>query len=166
MHTIVITGKRILGEKSKEIVDLLKKAYCDEMQIFHFFWYVGINMEGIGLVTYASSLKTRSMGELTHAELLSNRISELEDKAPSDPSEWETVSNIDSLDPIQRHTLRSALEKAFEFEGRAVQNYNNIAKRALEIKDFVTYNLATTILADGVKDEQHTEDILKGLELK
>ena len=69
-------------------------------------------MEGIGLVTYASSLKTRSMGELTHAELLSNRISELEDKAPSDPSEWETVSNIDSLDPIQRHTLRSALEKA------------------------------------------------------
>jgi hypothetical protein len=31
LHTIVITGKRILGEKSKEIVDLLKKAYCDEM---------------------------------------------------------------------------------------------------------------------------------------
>ena len=72
------------------------------------------------------------MGELTHAELLSNRISELEDKAPSDP----------------------------------VQNYNNIAKRALEINDFVTYNLATTILADEVKEEQHTEDILKGLEVK
>ena len=34
-------------------------------------------MEGIGLVTYASSLKTQSMGELTHAKLLSNRISEL-----------------------------------------------------------------------------------------
>jgi ferritin len=56
--------------------------------------------------------------------------------------------------------LRSAVEKAFEFEGRAVQNYNTIAKRALEINDFVTYNLATTILADEVKDEQHTEDIL------
>ena len=110
-------------------------------------------MEGIGLVTYASSLKTQSMSELTHAELLSNRISELEDKAPSDPSEWVTVSNIGSLDPIKHLTLRSALEKAFEFEGRAVQNYNNIAKRALEINDFVTYNLATTILADEVKDE-------------
>ena len=44
-------------------------------------------MEGIGLVTYASSLKTQSMGVLTHAELLSNRISELEDKAPNIPSE-------------------------------------------------------------------------------
>jgi len=59
------------------------------------------------------------------------------------------------------------LEKAFEFEGRTVQNYNNNkAKRALEINDFVTYNLATTILADEVKDEQHTEDILKDLEVK
>jgi ferritin-like protein len=112
------------------------------------------------------ALNIRSMGELTHAELLSNRISELEDKAPSDPSEWETVSNIDSLDPIQRHTLRSALENAFEFEGRAVQNDNNIAKRTLEINDFVTYNLVTTILAEEANDEQHTEDILKGLELK
>ena len=160
------TEKKILGEKSKEIVDLLKKAYCDEMQIFHFFWYVGINMEGIGLVTYASSLKTQAIGELNHGEMLSNRISELEDKAPSDPSEWQRLSNIGTLDPMKHLTLRSALEKALEFEGKAVQNYNNIAKRALELSDFVTYNLATTILADEVKDEQHTEDVLKGLEVK
>ena len=166
LNRMARTEKRILGEKSKEIVDLLKKAYCDEMQIFHFFWYVGINMEGIGLVTYATSLKTQATGELTHGELLSNRISELEDKAPSNPPEWGTMSNIGSLDPLKHLTLRSALDKALEFEGKAVQNYNNIAKRALELSDFVTYNLATTILADEVKDEQHTEDVLKGLEVK
>src|SRR5918912_1770497 len=138
------TEKNILGKNAPVIIDLLKKAYCDEMQIFHYFWYIGINMEGIGLVTYAPALKTQATGELTHAELLSNRISELEDKAPSNPSEWETTSNIGSLDPLKNLTLRSALERAFEFEGKAVQNYNNIAKRALEINDFVTYNLATT----------------------
>src|SRR5215204_7076911 len=160
------TEKNILGKNAPVIIDLLKKAYCDEMQIFHYFWYIGINMEGIGLVTYANSLKTQATGELTHAELLSNRISELEDKAPSNPSEWGTMSNIGSLDPLKHLTLRSALERAFEFEGKAVQNYNNIAKMALELSDFVTYNLATTILADEVKDEQHTEDVLKGLEVK
>lgn len=159
--------KNILGKVNVSvIVDLLKKAYCDEMQIFHYFWYIGINMEGIGLVTYAPTLKTQATGELTHAELLSNRISELGEKAPSDPAVWKTQGNIGPLDPAQYLTLRAALEKGLEFEGKAVENYNNIAKKALEVNDFVTYNLATTILAAEVKDEQHTEDVLKNLEVK
>jgi ferritin len=70
------------------------------------------------------------------------------------------------LDPSQYLTLRAALEKGLEFEGKAVENYNRIAKKALEINDFVTYNLAITILADEVKDEHHTEDVLKNLEVK
>jgi bacterioferritin len=159
--------KNILGKENVSvIVDLLSRAYCDEMQIFHYFWYIGINMEGIGLVTYAPTLKTQATSELTHAELLSNRISELGEKAPSDPALWKTKGNIGTLDPVQYLTLRAALEKGLEFEGKAVENYNNIAKKALEVKDFVTYNLATTILADEVKDEQHTEDVLKNLEVK
>jgi hypothetical protein len=56
------------------------------MQIFHFLWYVSINIEG-GLVAYATSLKTQATEELKHAELLSNRISELGEKAPSNVSE-------------------------------------------------------------------------------
>ena len=47
-----------------------------------------------------------------------------------------------------------------------MENYNALAKKALDLDDFVTYNLATTILADEVKDEQHTEDILESLEVK
>jgi bacterioferritin len=160
------TEKNILGKNASVIIDLLKKAYCDEMQIFHYFWYIGINMEGIGLVTYAPALKIQATGELTHAELLSNRISELGDKAPSDPGMWKTQGNIGILDPVQYLTLRAALEKGLEFEGKAVENYNSIAKKALEYNDFVTYNLATQILADEVKDEQHTEDVLKNLEVK
>jgi ferritin-like protein len=135
------------------------------MQVFHFLWYVSINMEGLGLVAYASSLKTQATGEMTHAELLSNRISELGEKAPGNPSEWQTLSNLGTLDPMQHLMLRSALERIVEFEGKAVQNYNNIVKKASEIDDFVTRDLATTILADEVKDEQHTEDVLKALEI-
>src|SRR5947208_229215 len=68
------TEKNILGKNAPIIIDLLKKAYCDEMQIFHYFWYIGINMEGIGLVTYAPALKTQATSELTHGELLSNSV--------------------------------------------------------------------------------------------
>lgn len=161
------TEKKLLGKNTTAaIIEVLKKAYCDEMRIFHYFWYVGINMEGIGLVTYAAALKTQATGELTHAELLADRIAELGDKAPSNPAEWAKYSTIGPLDPAKHLTLRAALERALAFEGKAVENYNNLAKKALELGDFVTYNLATMILADEVKDEQHTEDVLKSLEVK
>jgi bacterioferritin len=76
------------------------------MQIFHYFWYIGINMEGIGLVSYAPALKTQAIGELAHAELLSQRISVPKDDAPSDLAIWKTHSNIGLLDPAKYLTLR------------------------------------------------------------
>ena len=160
------TEKKLLGKHIETIIMNIKKAYSDEMQIFHFFWYVSINMEGIGLVTYATALKTQATGELMHAELLANRLSELGDKAPSDPVEWKRLSTIGKLDPAKHLTLRSALERARDFEGKAVENYNNLVLIATEANDFVTRRLAETILADEVKDEQHTEDVLKHLEVK
>jgi hypothetical protein len=123
-------------------------------------------MKGIGLVTCASSLKKPKLRGTLHTLNYSNPLSELEDIAPSHPSDWETMSNTGSLDPLRSPTLSSALEKAFEFKGKAVQNYNIIARIALEINDFVTCNLAITVLADKVKDEQRTEDVHKGLEVK
>jgi ferritin-like protein len=106
------TEKRLLGKNASAIIEAMKKAYCDEMRIFHYFWYVGINMEGIGLVTYAAALKTQATGELMHGELLANRISELGDRAPSDPGEWKQYSTIGPLDPAKHLTLRAALDRA------------------------------------------------------
>jgi len=160
------TEKKILGKNAAKIIEVLKSAYWDEMRIFHYFWYVGINMEGIGLVTYVTALKTQATGELTHAELLADGISELGEGAPSNPAEWAMYSSIGPLDLSKHLRLRAALEHAMLFEGKAVENDNNLAKKALALGDYVTYNLATTILADEVKDEQHTEDILQSLEVK
>ena len=160
------TEKKILGKNAAKIIEVLKSAYCDELGIFHYFWYVGTNMEGIGLVTYAAALKTQATGELVHAELVANGISELGDRAPSNPAELAKYSTIGPLDPAKHLTLRAALERAMQFEGQAVENYDSLAKKALALGDYVTYNLATTMPADEVKDEQHTEDIFMSLELK
>jgi ferritin len=77
---------------------------------------------------------------------------------------WNSSYNL-LLDHNEEQTLRGALEKGLEFESKAVENYHNIAKKALESNNLVTYRVATTILADEVKDEQRTEDILKNLEV-
>ena len=54
------TEKKIFGKNAAKIIEVLKSTYCNEMSIFHYFWYAGINIEGIGLVTYAAALKTRA----------------------------------------------------------------------------------------------------------
>ena len=59
------TEKKILGKGIDVIIELLKRAYCDEILIFHYYWYVGINMEGLGLVTYAACIKS-SINRRTH----------------------------------------------------------------------------------------------------
>ena len=159
------TEKKILGNNAAKIINILKKSYCDEVQIFHYFWYVGLNMEGIGLLTYAAALETKDTGELIHAELLAARISELGEREIRNPAESTKYSTIRPLDPAKHLTVRAA-ERSMQFEDKAVENYNNLAKKALELGDYVTHNLATTILTDEVKDEQHTVDILKLLEVK
>lgn len=118
------------------------------------------------MVTYAATLDTRAAAELIHAELVANRISELGEEVPSDPAEWKQCRTSGSLGPVKHLTLRSALETALEFKSRAVENHDGLAKKALELGDYVTCNLTSTILADEVKDEQLTEDVLKSLEVK
>ena len=160
------TEKKIFGKNAAKIIEVLKSTYCNEMSIFHYFWYAGINIEGIGLVTYAAALKTRATGELTHAELVADTTSELGGGAPSNPAEWAKYSSIARLDRGKHPTLRAALKRALQFEGKAVENYNSLAKKAVALSEYVTFNLAATILADEVKEEQHREDILKLLEVK
>src|SRR5919198_2881001 len=104
------TEKKILGKNAAKIIEVLKRAYCDE---------------------------------LTHAELLTDRISELGDRAPSNPSEWAKYSSIGPLGRAKYLTRSAALERAMHFGGKAVENYNNLAKKALALGDYVTYNLAT-----------------------
>jgi hypothetical protein len=64
-------------------------------------------------------------------------------EAPDDLSEWKTLSNIGSLDATYHLTLRSALEKGLEFEGKAAENYNNVVKKA-EINDLSARSLSNS----------------------
>jgi bacterioferritin len=85
--------------------------------------------------------------------------------APTDDrGEWEKDSGLGKLHPSKYLTLRSALEKALEFERTAIKSYNDLANTAKD-KDHATYNLALGLLEAELKDEQNLEDILAKLEI-
>ena len=66
------------------------------------------------------------------------------------------------LQPSRYLTLRSALEKALEFERAVIKHYNDLANNVKD-KDHATYHLALELLDAELEDEQNIEDILAKL---
>ncbi|RMF30512.1 MAG: hypothetical protein D6752_03925 [Candidatus Nitrosothermus koennekii] len=158
------SGIEIVGSAKDEIVNMLKQAYADEMLAFHYYWYTSIFMQGLGFVTITNKFKEGAMEELKHAELLADRLNQLGEMTFSNPAEWVKNSHFADVDPSEHLTLKSAVEKAIEIEGKAIKHYNELVKKSKDV-DFVTFELATDILADEVKEEQDFEDILTKLEI-
>jgi bacterioferritin len=60
--------------------------------------------------------------------------------------------------------LRSALEKALEFERTIIKLYNDLVNITKQ-KDNASYRLALDLLDAELEDEQNIEDILAKLEI-
>ncbi len=159
-----------MGKKSLEIagpgvdgtIAMLHKAYAFEMSTFHYFQYVANNIEGLG-VLHGDFFEERAKEELEHAQEVNERLMELGTNPTDDPSKWEQESGVGKLEPRRHLSLRSAIEKALEFERAAVGLYNDLAN-ATKDKDHGTYELALELLKDEL--EQTMEDILARLEIQ
>lgn len=161
-----------MGKKSIEIagsgvdgtVAMLHKAYAFEMSTFHYFQYVAINIEGLG-VLHQDFFEERAKEELGHAKEVSERLMQLGTNSTDDPARWEQDSGVGRLEPSRYLSLRSAVVKALEFERAAISLYNDLAN-ATKDKDHGTYGLALELLRDEQEDEQAMEDILARLEIQ
>jgi bacterioferritin len=161
-----------MGKKSLELagpgvdgtIAMLHKAYAFEMSTFHYFQYVANNIEGLG-VLHQGFFEERAKEELGHAKEVNERLMELGTNSTDDPARWEQESSIGRLEPSRYLSLRSAIEKALEFERAAIGLYNDLAN-ATKDKDHGTYQLALGLLKDELEDEQTMEDILAGLEIQ
>ncbi|HEU5119356.1 MAG TPA: ferritin-like domain-containing protein [Candidatus Nitrosocosmicus sp.] len=156
-------AKEIAGPGVEGTVQMLKKAYGAELSAFHYFWYVSQNIEGLGVLE-AEFFEERAKEELGHAKKVAFRLMQLEAQPTDEPSQWEQDSGLGKLQPSRYLTLRSALEKALEFEREVIKHYNDLANSA-NGKDHGTYNLALELLDAELEDEQNIEDILKKLEI-
>lgn len=158
-----------MGKKNIEIVgakegtiQMLRKAYSLEMSVFHYWFYIDQYVEGIGFL-HSNFFSERANDELGHAKKIAFRLDQLGDVAPDDPGLWEKISGLGKLEPARYLTLKSALQKALEFERIAIGLYNDLTNNT-QGKDNVTYHLALDILEDEAKDEQEIENILNKLE--
>jgi bacterioferritin len=161
-----------MGKKSIEIagpnvdknIGALQRAYAFEMQTAHYFQYVANNIEGLG-VLFEDFFGERAKEEQGHAVEINDRLMELGTNPTDDPGSWEKESGLGKTESKKFLSLRSALERALDFERFGIGLYNDLANTTKD-KDHATYQLSLKLLTDELEDEQTIEDILARLEIK
>ena len=153
-------GREIVEVDIKPIVRALQSAYSDEWLAHYNYLHTAQIATGLNAPQVAAVLKARSADELTHAMSLGERILELGGTLPEEWAEVPRVANCKSFRlPRKRSDLKGILRAVLEAERCAIGVYQDLLKKTLH-KDTVTHELAETLLADEVRDEEETENLL------
>lgn len=139
----------------KEVTDLLKKAYRDEIETVMNYLTNSIILEGVRAEEIKESLKADIQEELNHAEMLGERLKQLGERPPASKG---FKMEQKSLQPPEDSTdVLSVIDGVIEAEKEAISIYKSIINVSNEIDDPVTEDLAVTILTD---EEAHKTEFI------
>ena len=131
---------------SEKVIDLLRKAYGDEMETVMNYQTNAIVLDGVRAEEIKESLNADIQEELGHAEQLGNRLKQLDARPPSSA---DFVARQDSLQPPEDSTdVLSVIRGVLDAEEDAIATYRELIDAAEAADDPVTEDLAVTILAD------------------
>ena len=131
---------------SDRIIELLRKAYSDEIETVMNYQTNAIVLDGVRAEEIKESLQTDIQEELAHAEMLGQRLKQLDAQPPGSA---EFVARQDSLQPPEDSTnVISVIEGVLDAEEDAIATYRDLIEAAEDDNDPVTEDIAVTILAD------------------
>ncbi|MBX3411602.1 MAG: hypothetical protein KF708_02700 [Pirellulales bacterium] len=134
---------------AQEIVAMLTKSYCMELETVINYLQASINPDGVRAEEIKKSLGADIAAELGHAQQLGNRIKQLGGKLPGSLA---LEFDQKSLQPAEKSTdLVSVIKAVIDAEEGAIAQYKKIIK-AVEGEDYVTQDLCIRLLAD---EEEH-----------
>lgn len=131
---------------SDRVIDLLRKAYGDEIETVMNYQTNAIVLDGVRAEEIKESLQQDIQEELGHAERIGNRLKQLEARPPSSA---EFTARQDSLQPPEDSTnVIAVIRGVLDAEEDAIQTYRDLIDAAREDDDPVTEDLGVSILAD------------------
>ena len=142
----------------EQILESLRKAYNMELETVINYLANSLHMDGVRADFIKQALAADIQGELTHATQLGNRIKQL---GGSIPGSLELRMTQRTLQPPADTTdVVAVIEGVLQAEEDAINQYKSLI-RLTEGEDYVTQDLAITILADEEGHRQHFEGYLK-----
>ncbi|WP_181692523.1 ferritin-like domain-containing protein [Natronomonas sp. LN261] len=131
---------------SDRVVDILRKAYSDEIETVMNYQTNAIVLDGVRAEEIKQSLQTDIQEELTHAQQLGERLKQLDARPPGSE---EFVARQGSLQPPEDSTdVLAVIRGVLDAEEDAIDTYRELITVAEAANDPVTEDLAVTILAD------------------
>ena len=142
----------------EEIVASLRKAYCMEVETVVNYLANSLVLEGVRADFIKQALTADIQGELTHATQLGNRIKQLGGTVPGSLKVELTQRYMQP--PEDTTDVVTVIQGVLRAENEAIDHYKKLIKLT-EGEDYVTQDLAITILADEEGHRQHFEGYLK-----
>lgn len=155
--------KAIISMDIKIVIRELNKALADEFLAAYQYWIGSKVVKGYFRKTVQEELTEHANDEYRHAEMLVDRIIQLDGTPILNPKDWYKLTTCGFLPPTNPNSIE-VLKQNIKGERCAIGIYNNLLKKFKE-KDGATFHMITHILKDEIKHENDLEAILDDIEV-
>lgn len=147
-----------MAATKEQIIAALRKAYCMEVETVINYLANSLLLDGVRADFIKQALTADIQGELTHATQLGNRIKQLGGTVPG--SLGLQFDQRQMQPPEDTTDVVAVIKGVLKTENDAIDHYKALIKLT-DGEDYVTQDLAITILADEEGHRQHFEGYLK-----
>lgn len=140
------------------LIAQLNVALSEEWLAYYQYWIGALVAEGVMRSNVQAEFEEHANEEREHAQLIADRIIELEGTPVLDPRQWSELARCKYEAP-QSFDVVSLLHQNIDSERCAILRYQEIAKFTDGI-DFTTCGIAKHILAEEEEHEQDLQDYL------
>ena len=146
---------KITSVDTKELISMLNSALSEEWLAYYQYWIGARLMEGPMRSEIEPELLLHANEELAHAELLVNRIIQLDGQPVINPAQWSQLARCPYDEPSDPY-VETILQQNLKGERCAIERYQEIADFT-NGKDHATYQMAVQILNDELEHEHDIE---------
>jgi bacterioferritin len=148
-------GRSIVKMDVDELLNLLNRALADEWLAYYQYWIGAKVVKGPMKDAVIAELELHATEELTHAQLLVDRIIQLGGTPVLSPDQWTKITNCGYEAP-EDPFVSVVLDQNIKGEQCAIRLYNKLLDITREA-DPITFNIILQILTDEV---EHEEDLV------
>ena len=148
-------GRSIVKMDVDELLSLLNRALADEWLAYYQYWIGAKVVKGPMKDAVIAELELHATEELTHAQLLVDRIIQLGGTPVLSPDQWTKITNC-GYDAPEDPFVSVVLDQNIKGEQCAIRVYNKLLDITREA-DPITFNIILQILTDEV---EHEEDLV------